>query len=88
MFTTNLKKAVFGSIVLAIAASAFANSASAAEKEIIGFRLKKWKTIHFEDMKKAAFHLKLTGPLCSNGHSGPSFIERFSARALSRSRAP
>lgn len=58
MFTMSLKKAVFGSLTMVIAASAFASSALAAEKEIVGYRLQKWKTIHFDNGQKANIHIK------------------------------
>lgn len=58
MFTMNLKKTLFGGITMVIAASLFANSALAAEKEIVGYRLQKWKTIHFDDGQKANIHIK------------------------------
>lgn len=46
---------VFG-LALAILGTFAAQPALAAEKEAVAYRLEKWKTIEFEDMKKAKTH--------------------------------
>lgn len=45
-------------LALAFALATFTSSASAADREVVAYRLANWKTFHFEDAKKAETHVK------------------------------
>ena len=48
-----------GALIMALAAIGFLNvtTVRAAEKEVVEYRLEKWKTIHFHDAKAAKVHV-------------------------------
>lgn len=43
---------------LAFTLTAFTTSASAADRELVAYRLVSWKTIHFDDAQQADNHVK------------------------------
>jgi hypothetical protein len=53
MSKTKTLIAMFG---LALALAGFTNTASAQDREVVAYRLTAWKTIHFDDAKKAETH--------------------------------
>jgi hypothetical protein len=55
MRTNVLKIVLFAAAVLAVGAT---RPASAAEKEIVSYRLTRWKTLHFEDRELASKHVE------------------------------
>ena len=61
-------------LTLTFALATFATAASAAETEVVAYRLANWKTVHFEDAKKADTHAKTVKQLgCevkTDDHSG------------------
>lgn len=58
MSLANLRFSVLLIVVVALLASTSTRNANAAEQEIVSYRLKKWKTVHFDDAKRADAHHK------------------------------
>jgi len=59
---------------LAFTLTAFAASTSAADREIVAYRLASWKTVHFDDAQQADIHVKtiqrLGGEVKTGDHGG------------------
>ena len=49
-------KPVLAVVAAALAFGAATGAAVAADQEIVGYRLKQWKTVHFDDAKRAKTH--------------------------------
>ena len=43
---------------VAFVLAVFTSTASAADREVVAYRLAKWKTVHFDDAKRAETHAK------------------------------
>jgi G:T/U-mismatch repair DNA glycosylase len=53
MCAQNLKKALVAGLAVMIVGSFVSDAAVAAHREVVGYRLRNWKTIHFDDARKA-----------------------------------
>jgi hypothetical protein len=45
-------------LTLTFALATFTSSARAAEREVVAYRLANWKTIHFDDSRRADIHVQ------------------------------
>ena len=67
-------KSLLVTFAVAFLLAVVADAASAAQKEVVSYRLKEWKTVEFEDAKKAKTHYdtikKLGCEVKQNQHDG------------------
>ena len=80
MFANFQRTLAVGAVAFAVFGGMHVDTVQAAEKEIIEYRLKDWKTVEFEDAKKAKTHFDTVKKLgCEarqedhNGHIDVSY---------------
>ena len=52
-----MTRRLFTALTAAVALTALAPSAPAAEREVVAYRLEKWTSAHFDDAKRAEKHV-------------------------------